>query len=91
LVPRYHRLWYLGTWYLGIGWYLGITDFGTWVPGLILVGTRLDTEVSRLIPDREGRGTDAEDGEVRPEVGGDHLQELRFSNFILKLMAKERR
>jgi hypothetical protein len=33
---------------------------------MILVGNRLDTEVSRLIPDKDGRGTDTEDGEVWP-------------------------
>uniref|UniRef100_A0A0E0I893 Uncharacterized protein n=1 Tax=Oryza nivara TaxID=4536 RepID=A0A0E0I893_ORYNI len=37
--------------------------------------TRLDTEVSRLMPDGEGHGADIEGGEVRLEVGGDHLQE----------------
>ena len=40
---------------------------------MILMGTRPDTEVSRLISDKDGRGTDAEDDEVWPEVSGDHL------------------
>jgi hypothetical protein len=35
------------------------------------VDTRPDTEVSRLIPDGEGCGADAEGGDVRPKVLGD--------------------
>ncbi|EAY87696.1 hypothetical protein OsI_09111 [Oryza sativa Indica Group] len=60
------------------------------VPGLILVDTRPNTEVSRrLMPDGEGCGADAEGGEVRPEVNGDHLQEHALQQLHLQVDGEE--
>uniref|UniRef100_I1QGG2 Uncharacterized protein n=1 Tax=Oryza glaberrima TaxID=4538 RepID=I1QGG2_ORYGL len=79
--------WYLiaiGIWYLiPCTWYPWILD------DLILMDTRLDTEVSRLMPDGEGHGVDVEGGEVRLEVGGDHLQEHALQQLHLEVDGEE--
>uniref|UniRef100_A0A0E0AS05 Uncharacterized protein n=1 Tax=Oryza glumipatula TaxID=40148 RepID=A0A0E0AS05_9ORYZ len=51
--------------------------------------TRLDTEVSRLMPDGEGHGADVEGGEVRLKVGGDHLQEHALQQLHLEVDGEE--
>uniref|UniRef100_A0A0E0EIZ4 Uncharacterized protein n=1 Tax=Oryza meridionalis TaxID=40149 RepID=A0A0E0EIZ4_9ORYZ len=58
-------------------------------PNLILMDTRLDTEVSQLMPDGEGHGADIEGGEVRLEVGGDHLQEHALQQLHLGVDGEE--